>query len=463
MIDTLPPDFLMRMKQMLGDEYPAFLNIYRQFPTIGIRVNRLKITPDELLSLLPYDLKPIPWTEDGFLVSGDLRPGKNPYYAAGLYYVQDPSAMAVSVLMNPQPGERILDLSAAPGGKSTHIASIMRNRGILVANDTNPARVKSLAKNIERWGAKNVVITNETPKRLSEKFGVFFDKVLVDAPCSGEGTFRKDSVARRKWSPEFVERCSLRQDGILHHAAKLVRLGGVLVYATCTFAPQENEGSVLRFLDNHPNFRLLEAPQFDGFDSGKPEWINKSKGSDVVKDCVRLWPHRLPGEGHFIALMKKVELQEIEPVLVSEEHDEKYPTEERTLFESFVSEACLSSAFSEMKMSLKGTYLYGIPEGLPDIRGLRVVHWGWWLGTMRKKRFVPSHALAMGLDPKDVKSVIPLSLSNPDTLRFLRGEVLPSKGRDGWTLVTLDGYPLGWGKRVNGRLKSHTPKWLRWI
>ena len=286
---------------------------------------------------------------------------------------------------------------------------------------------------------------------------------MVDAPCSGEGTFRKDSVARRKWSPEFVERCSLRQDGILHHAAKLVRLGGVLVYATCTFAPQENEGPVLRFLDNHPNFRLLEAPQFDGFDSGKPEWINKSKGSDVVKKCVRLWPHRLSGEGHFIALMKKVELQEIEPVLVSEEHDEKYPTEERTLFESFVSEACLSGAFSEMKMSLKGTYLYGIPEGLPDIRGLRVVHWGWWLGTMRKKRFVPSHALAMGLAPKDVKSVIPLSLSNPDTLRFLRGEVLPSEGRDGWTLVTLDGYPLGWGKRVNGRLKSHTPKWLRWI
>jgi len=463
MIDTLPPAFLMRMGQILGDEYPEFLNIYNQPPTIGIRANRLKITPHELHSKLPYALRPIPWADDGFLVTETQRPGKHPYHAAGLYYVQDPSAMAVSVLMDPQPGERILDLAAAPGGKSTHIASMMRNRGILVANDTNPARVKSLAKNIERWGARNVVITNETPERLRAKFGVFFDRVLVDAPCSGEGTFRKDPTARRKWAPEFVERCARHQDSILHSAAKLVRIGGLLVYATCTFAPQENEGTIFRFLSNHSNFRLIEVPHFDGFDSGKSEWVNRSKCADVVKYCVRLWPHRLPGEGHFIAVMKKVHSQESEPVLVSEEHDEKCPADEQALFDSFVSETILSSAFSEMKMSLKGTYLYAIPEGLPDIKGLRVVHWGWWLGTMKKKRFVPSHALAMGLDLKYVKRVIPLSLSDPATLRFLRGEVLPSEGSDGWFLVTLDGYPLGWGKRVNGRLKSHSPKWLRWI
>ncbi len=244
----------------------AFLASYEALPDIGLRVNTLKIAPDAFRQLSPFDLAPVPWCAAGFTVAGDdAEPGKHPYHAAGLYYLQDPSAMAVAELLDPQPGERVLDLAAAPGGKATHIAALMGGEGLLVANEIHPRRAWELAGNLERWGARNVAVTNETPERLAERFEGFFDRVLLDAPCSGEGMMRKSEAARVEWAPELVRGCALRQSAILEQAARLVRPEGRLAYATCTFNPEENEGTIARFLAAHPEFDLVEAPRRPAF------------------------------------------------------------------------------------------------------------------------------------------------------------------------------------------------------
>ena len=372
--------------------------------------------------------------------------------------MQDPSAQAVAELLAPQPGERVLDLAAAPGGKATHIAALMAGEGLLVANDLNQRRAQVLAKNLERWGARNTVVLNESPTRLFEHFGAYFDRVVVDAPCSGEGMFRKDLDARTEWMPKLVESCAVRQDAILVDAAKLVRPAGILAYATCTYAPEEDEGTIARFLDCHPEFELVELPRFTGFSAGRPEWLTEIKKYPHER-AVRLWPHRAPGEGHFIAVLKK-----------NNDHHEKNTAapllpnplapEAKQYFEQFINDT-LTWHPGENRLSLMGSYLYQIPEDCPDLRGLKVIHWGWWLGTMKKKRFEPSHALGMGLQTNDVHKKLSFSVDDSEVEKYLRGEVLPSPGDNGWVLVTIDGFPLGWGKRVQGRLKTHLPKWLR--
>ncbi len=455
---NLPPLFLSRMKDQLGDEYAAFLVSYDQPPDVGLRVNTLKLSPEEFKRVSPFQLTPIPWAPAGFVVPPNSRPGKHPYHAAGLYYLQDPSAMAVAELMSPRPAERVLDLAAAPGGKTTHIAALMGGGGLVVANDIHSRRAQVLAKNLERWGACNTVVLNETPPRLVEHFGAYFDRVVVDAPCSGEGMFRKDPEARAEWTPRLVESCAVRQDAILLDAAKLVRPGGVLVYATCTFAPEEDEGTIARFLDSHPQFELIASPQFSGFSSGRPDWLGeRATGSQVLQRTVRLWPHKAPGEGHFIALLKKEDTgnrKSMSPI------PHTLPPEAGQYFQGFCDET-LNWGPLEDRLALFGSHLYQIPSDCPDLHGLKVIHWGWWLGTMKKKRFEPSHALAMGLRAEDVHHTLPLKLDDPSVDSYLRGEVLASPGEKGWVLVTIDGFPLGWGKRVQGRLKTHLPKWLR--
>lgn len=452
------------MKLHLGVAYDAFIASYNDPPSIGLRVNTLKIPPDHFASISPYSLTPIPWTEEGFSLPPDSRPGKHPYHAAGLYYVQDPSAMAVAELLDPKPGERILDLAAAPGGKTTHIAAKMKGQGILVANDIHPSRVRELAKNLERWGARNVIILNETPQRIADHFGATFDRVLVDAPCSGEGMFRKDPAGIREWSPKFVESCAVRQDGILHDAAKLVKPGGHLVYATCTFSPEEDECTIFRFLNNHPNFNLVEPDRWEGFSSGRPDWCTPDADSPAKIDLsrtVRLWPHSAPGEGHFIAVLQRTE--DAYSVTPSRHFSPPFvPEEEGSYFNDFA-DSTLNWKASDKQLALLGSHLYHLPEGLPDLRGLRVVHWGWWLGVMKVKRFEPSHSLAMALTPADFRKVWSLTGEDPRIMAYIHGEVLPSPGPDGWVLVAVDGHPLGWGKRVRNRLKSHSPKWLRFM
>ncbi len=379
--------------------------------------------------------------------------------------------MAVAELLDPQPGERILDLAAAPGGKATHIAALMAGQGLLMANESHPKRAWDLAENLERWGATNAAITNESPERLAEHFEGFFDRVLLDAPCSGEGMFRKSAAARREWSPALVNGCALRQSAILRSAARLVRPGGRLVYSTCTFAPEEDEGVVARFLSEHADFDAIEPPRCSGFSPGRPDWLRRDVreacdvSANVSTRAVRLWPHTGPGEGHFIAVLQRKSALDPAPSLKAWGVS-SLPRPAERAYREFC-RANLVAMPATDRLALVGSYLYALPPDLPELSGLRFLHAGWWLGTLRKDRFEPSHALALGLKRRDVPAerlyirVASLSADDPDLRTFLGGGGFNSPGEDGWILVAVDGHPVGWGKRVAGTVKSHYPKGLR--
>ena len=490
-LSEIPSAFLERMARLLRDEYPAFLASYDKLPSVGLRVNTLKIAPEVFRQIAPFELAPLPWCAAGFTIAGeDEEPGKHPYHAAGLYYLQDPSAMAVAELLDPQPGERVLDLASAPGGKATHIAAKMQGQGLLVANEIHPKRAWELAGNLERWGAINVAITNETPERLAERFEDFFDRVLVDAPCSGEGMLRKGEAARVEWAPGLVRGCALRQTTILEQAARLVRPGGRLVYSTCTFNPEENEGTVARFLDTHPEFELIEPARRPGFSPGRPDWLDAEAvdaglapapgtghpqgdaSADFRADLTRafrLWPHLAPGEGHFIAVLRKYDA---EPTKAAPRpwRPARLPRPVEAAYRAFCAEHLASEPAGE-QLALIGSYLYTLADGLPDpsstsgrgLTGLRFLHPGWWLGTLMKDRFEPSHALALALLPEFAQRSVSLAPHDPALVAYLRGEGFRSAGEAGWVLLCVDGYPLGWGKRVAGIMKSHYPRGLRWV
>lgn len=328
--DMLPEAFLERMQQMLGGEYGAFLETFSQERFHALRLNPLKLRLDgqsaaQVLGAAKGVLEgaeergsvklgkrcwtKVPWAEDGYYYSAEEFPGKHPYHEAGLYYIQEPSAMAPVELLDVRPGCRALDLCAAPGGKSTQIAAKMKGDGVLVCNEIHPARAKILSENIERMGVCNACVTNETPERLAELFTEYFDRILVDAPCSGEGMFRKNDTACEEWSPENVALCAERQDGILDCAARMLRPGGRLVYSTCTFAPKENEGSITRFLQRHTDFEIVPVLPMEkeklglaGCD-GVPEYLEEPVPG--LEGTLRLWPHRIKGEGHYAAVLEK--------------------------------------------------------------------------------------------------------------------------------------------------------------
>ena len=447
------PLFLERMRLLLGDEYPAFAEALDAAPKSGLRVNTLKLTPEAFKQIAPFELgSRIPWCPPAFsLLPSTFSPGLHPYHKAGLYYLQDPSAMSPAELLAPQPGERVLDLAAAPGGKTTQLAALMRGEGLLVANEIKDKRVGHLAQNVERWGAGNVVVTNESPERLADHFGAFFDRVLVDAPCSGEGMFRKDMGARADWSPEMVAGCAVRQKNILAVAAKLVRPGGFLLYSTCTFAPEEDEAVVNGLLDE---FEVVTLPHFPGFMSGRPDWADVDP---TLAGAVRLFPHRLDGEGHFVCLLQKK----------GEEGQARDWTPKRVrlskeywgLWGAFISEV-LAVELDEERLRVVGERLYYVPDDSPDFGRLRIVHPGVWLGTFKKERFEPAHPLALFLKPGQARSVVDLSPDARELAAYLRGESLASEAK-GWTLVTVSGFGIGWGKGVQGTLKNHYPRgWM---
>jgi 16S rRNA C967 or C1407 C5-methylase (RsmB/RsmF family)/NOL1/NOP2/fmu family ribosome biogenesis protein len=480
--DALPAAFLARMARLLGDEFPAFRASFDAAPSAGLRVNTLKITPERFRALLPWELTPVPWCPAGFVVDdvpgaceapgtrrlSGLPPGKHPYHAAGLYYLQDPSAMAAAEVLAPQGGERVLDLAAAPGGKATHLASLMAGAGLLIVNEIHPRRAWDLAENLERWGVRNAALTNETPERLAERFEGFFDAVLLDAPCSGEGMLRRSEVARREWAPELIAGCSLRQAAILAHAARLVRPGGRLVYATCTFAPEENEGTVARFVRDHPEFELRAPPRWPGFAPGRPEWLaNDVPGNSELPGtwsslsrAVRLWPHLAPGEGHFIALLYKRAMGPVSGGASRPWRPARLPRPVEAAYRAFCAENLAVIPATE-RLTLIGSYLYALPPDLPDLIGLRFLHPGWWLGTIKSDRFEPSHALALALRPEDARRTVSLGAERAELAAYLRGETFRAPGEDGWLLVAADGYPVGWGRRVGGVVKSKYPKGLR--
>ncbi len=462
------------MARLLGADFEAFLTACSAAPADGLRVNTLKITPEAFQAISPFTLQPVPWAPAGFLLGetppdgSDLSaasdiaaPGKHPYHAAGLYYLQEPSAMAAAELLAPRPGERVLDLAAAPGGKATHIAALMGNAGLLVANEIHRRRVQVLAGNLERWGARCAVITNESPEQLADRFAGFFDRVLLDAPCSGEWMFRKSQAALRDWSPRLVRGCALRQSRILDQAARMVRPGGRLAYVTCTFAPEENEGVVAAFLRTHPDFAIAELAHRPGFADGRPDWVGAEADLPELRRAVRLWPHRAPGEGHFIALLQRVGGES--GSTAGRWRGERIPVQARQRYDAFCREVLAGMPAGE-SLALVGIHLYALPPDLPDLAGLRVLHPGWWLGTIKKDRFEPSHALALGLSPAEARAdrIVNLASEGHEVRAYLRGASIPSRGSDGWVLVTADGFPLGWGRRSGGEVKSHYPRGLRY-
>ncbi len=426
----LPQAFLDRMKNQLGEEYPAFLKSLERPRAVALRFAPGKVQKD-----LPFIGRPVPWEELGYYYDAAARPGLHPYHECGVYYLQEASAMAPVALLDPQPGERICDLCAAPGGKSTQIAARLQGTGFLLSNEYSLKRAKILSRNIERMGIANALVTNETPERLAQKMPGFFHRVLIDAPCSGEGMFRKEEAAVTDWSQETVEMCARRQQEILEEGAKLLLPGGRLVYSTCTFAPEENEQTVLGFLSRHPEFSLepVDAPWF----------------TQVQPGMYRMLPHKLLGEGHFAAVLRKNGGNSEETPLFA---GEKLPKE----WQIFAKDLGLS--LPEGKACLFGENLFWAPAEMPDIRALRVLRPGLELGQLRKGRFTPAHALALWL--KNCRCCRDLAPEGREIGAYLHGEVLPGEEK-GWCLMQVGGFSIGWGKGDGRQLKNHYPKGLR--
>lgn len=460
-MDILPPDFLSRMALLLGDEFDHFLQSYQLPHHVGLRVNTLKISAADFISKSPFSLEAVgEWEPAGFRVADDSQPGSHPYHAAGLFYLQEPSAMSVGAVAAPKPGELVLDLAAAPGGKSTHLITRMGDDGLLVANDVHTGRARILGENLERWGARNVTITNAEPARLAALWGAVFDKVLVDAPCSGEGMFRKIGAegGRIEWSEEMVAACATRQGHILDTAVSLVRPGGLLIYATCTFAPEEDEESIARFLDRHPAFTLVDVPKFAGWRNGRTNWQPQTQRPVDLSAAVRLWPHHFPGEGHFVAVLQKAgdELPELPPSDLRPPAKESY-----RLWQQFVAEAGLAVDWAQEEMTEVNGRLYRLPLFQLPTQRLHIIRTGLLLGEVRRNHFRPAHHLAMSLRPGEWGAATSRPADHPDVSAFLAGHDLADAGENGWVLFQVDGFTLGWGKRVNGRLKNHYPRGLR--
>lgn len=463
----LPQDFIDRMQRELGKEAEAFFSSYEQKKTYGLRMNPLKYGGSLSSAHLPFSLSPVPWAKEGFFANPEEHPGKHPLHEAGAYYIQEPSAMSVVSLLAPMPGEIICDFCAAPGGKSTGIAGRMQGEGLLISNEISPARAKILSQNMERFGVTNCVVTNEPPEKMSKAFPQFFDKILVDAPCSGEGMFRKDEQAVKEWGLSQIEICRKRQAMILEEADKMLRPGGILVYSTCTFAPEENENQIADFLKKHPDYILEDwrdfLPQNCGLTGGR-KWSGTPDNMEIEK-TLRLWPHLLQGEGHFAARLRKTG----EFPAKKNKNIRKRKTINFHDFENFYDKflyPTLASGNVSKAFQAGGTFhsfgneLYLIPPAMKSLEGIKILRAGLQLGTQKKNRFEPSHALAMALLPKETAQTYVCDEEN--VLSFLRGESLSCDSQlQSWTLVTYQGISVGWGKANQGTLKNHYPKGLR--
>lgn len=451
----LPQEFMDRMQRLLKDEYPAFLQSYDRPAYHALRINSLKGTKGQFLAHAPFSLSPVPWEENGFYYGNGDAPGKHPYHAAGVYYIQEPSAMLPAAILNARPGERILDLCAAPGGKSVGIAEAMNGQGLLVSNEIHPARARILSENIERMGIKNALVTNESPQSLANIFVEYFDRVMVDAPCSGEGMFRKNDEACAEWSLENIALCEKRQREILDCAASMLKPGGRIVYSTCTFAPEENEGTISRFLDAHTDFFICECESMEGMSHGAPEWT--SHPSEGLERTIRLFPHKVMGEGHFAAVLEKKQgagrgscTNGLQKGL--REKDIKEYMEFKAQY--------LKTDLSGVLVRFKDQ-IYLAPSGAPSLKGLKVLRPGLHLGTLKKNRMEPSHALALALKPQEVLNSFDLSADA--AYAYLNGQTVEAQGEKGWYLMTVDGYGIGWGKLSGTAMKNHYPKGLRTV
>ena len=452
----LPQEFKNRMEQLLKDEYPAFLQSYDRQAYHALRVNTLKGTKEQFLKEIPFSLSPVPWEENGFYYGKEDAPGRHPYHAAGVYYIQEPSAMLPAVYLDAKPGEKILDLCAAPGGKSTRIAEAMKGQGLFISNEIHPARAKILSENIERMGIKNAVVTNESPQSLAKIFVEYFDRIMVDAPCSGEGMFRKNEAACAEWSLENIKICAGRQQEILGCAASMLKPGGRIVYSTCTFAPEENEGTISWFLCKHPEFSVAVCHCYEGMSHGMPEWTDEP--AEGLKSTIRLFPHKVKGEGHFVAVLQKRAGQDSGYCVNGlEKGIREKDVREYTEFK----EQYLKTGLSGILVRFKDQ-LYLAPEETPSLKGLKVLRPGLHLGTLKKNRMEPSHALALSLAPQEV--LYSYDLPGEEAIRaYLNGQTVDAQGEKGWYLMTADGYSTGWGKLAGNIMKNHYPNGLRTV
>ena len=449
----LPEKFLSRMETMLGDEFPAFLQSY-DFPRkFGLRVNTNKISVEKFLEISPFHLEPIPWIDNGFFYDENDRPSRHPYYFAGLYYLQEPSAMTPANRFSVNPGEYVLDLCAAPGGKATELGAKLQGKGFLVANDISNSRARALLRNLELFGIKNSMVTNETPAKLAKYFPEFFDKILVDAPCSGEGMFRKDPDVAKTWDETRPEFFSKLQKEIITQAIAMLKPGGELLYSTCTFSPEENEGMISFILENFPEIELLSLSDYEGFTMGNPDWGNSDRR---LEKCVRIFPHHMEGEGHFLALMKKSGLSVSNRTSPSMKPDKA----SKKLLDEFFKDMENSLDFS--RIDIRNENVYYLPDAdTTSLKGIKFLRNGLFLGELKKNRFEPSQPFAMALQSEDFHNIVNLSSSDERVLRYLKGETLilneSETSQKGWHLVCTDGFPLGWGKVVGSTLKNKYP------
>lgn len=477
---NLPKQFEDRMESLLGEEYKEYLQCYNKPYFGGIRVNALKISPKEFEDLCPFSIERIPWIPNGYYYDTKEQPARHPYYYGGLYYIQEPSAMTPASLLPVEPGDMVLDLCAAPGGKSTELGAKLKGEGLLVSNDISNSRAKALLKNIELFGIKNALVLSEAPNKLADYFPQAFDKILVDAPCSGEGMFRKSPSIIKNWEQYGVEYYNKLQKEIIIFAAKMLKPGGMMLYSTCTFSPEENEGTISYLLQECPDMHVVKALpnmeerellglNYDGFDRGRPEWVD---GPDELKDCIRLWPHKIDGEGHFIALLRKDDNSNNSTHINNKQNKLSlnkglnYLSQETKDFLSKLSPfKNLDDLINNNRILIQKDRVYLVPEGFNEIKGLRTLRQGLFLGEMKKQRFVPSQALAIALKSTDYDSIINLSADDPDVIRYLKCETLNPKvdNKNGWQLVCVNGHPLGWGKLSNNTLKNmYLPGW-RWM
>lgn len=446
----LPVLFKEKMKKLLGNEYEAYLESYNNPKYQGIRVNTLKVDRAKWEEVCPFmALEEVPWCQEGYYYKEPNKPSKHPYYFAGLYYMQEPSAMAPGAYVPIKEGDKVLDLCAAPGGKSTQVAAKLGQTGLLMSNDISASRTQALLKNIENFGTRNSMITNESPERLAAKLPGYFDKILIDAPCSGEGMFRKDEGAVKSWETHGVEHCCNLQREILEHAYTMLKEEGMILYSTCTFSPEENEGMIQAFLNKHPLCEVVPLTPVGGILSGHPEWTEG--GNPGLQGALRLWPHQLKGEGHFVCLIqKKEQVEDCTKRLVVKKCIKDIP-----VLKAFI-EAHTHIDVHTPIIEIKDKVYLAI-EDAPDLTGLRVVRSGLLIGELKNKRFEPSHALTLAYEKEMFKQFINLEVDDINVIKYLKGETLLIDAPKGYNVIGVEGHPLGWVKSNNGTLKNQYP------
>ena len=439
----LPEPYLEQMKELLKDGFEDYLKSFEEKRVYSLRINTSKISVRDFLKINPFHLTPIPWTDDGFYYEEEDKPSKYPYYYAGLYYLQEASAMYPAQALPIEEGDIVLDCCAAPGGKSTKLANKLKGSGVLISNDISVSRAQSLLKNLEIQGVTNACVMAEDISKI-DRFNETFDKILIDAPCSGQGMFRKENDLIKAYEERGSQYYVPIQKQIISSALKMLKQGGMILYSTCTFSPQEDEDIIEYALDICPELKVLPLKKYDGFESG----ITKN-----TENCVRLYPHLIKGEGHFIALLQKGERKETQNI---ENSETKLPDD---------------PFFNNVDIDLKNRNLvrrkeklYLEPSYIPDTQGLRVLRSGLYLGEYRHDRFEASQALASSLKYEEYKNTINFDVDDSRVIKYLKCETLDVKDKhvQGIVLVCVDHFPLGFGNISKGILKNKYPANFRY-